>query len=115
MSFEQITYRQMLETVPNMTAALDRCFRLAGMSPSEAAYAVGVDYCHFSRMFRESGGRHFPPDLIEVLMHKCGNKFPLHWLAYRMGEATYPLEFMSILNGIKESLSEAGLPIRFVY
>lgn len=111
---EQLTYQQMLEGVPDMTAAIERCYRLGGLSPSEAAFAVGVDYCHFVRMFRESGGRHFPPDLIEPLMKAAGNKFPLHWLAYRMGEATYPLEFMSILSGIKESLSQEGKPVRFV-
>lgn len=110
---EQAAYRDLLESVPDMTAALERCYRMGGLSAQEAAYAIGVDYAHFVRMFRESGGRHFPPDLIEPLMKAAGNKFPLHWLAYRMGEATYPLGFMSILNGIKESLAGAGASVKF--
>lgn len=110
---EQVTYRELLEGMPTLTAALERSFRLGGMSPSEAAWAVGIEYNHFSRMFREGGGRHFPPDLILPLMRAAGNKLPLHWLAHQMGEATYPLEFISILAGIRETLTQAGLPARF--
>lgn len=108
-----VSYRELLESVPTMTEALERCWRMGGMAVKEAAWSVGVDYCHFQRMFRAEGGRHFPPDLIVALMERAGNQFPLDWLAHRMGQACYPLEVMDILEGIRESLRGEGRVVRF--
>ncbi len=109
----ELDYRQTLESVSTLTEAMVRCFALAGMEPQQAAWEMGIDYCHFSRMIRPTDSRNFPPDLIVKAMQKAGNKFPLHWLAFQMGEATYPLEMISILKGIKEALEKDGKPVRF--
>lgn len=108
-----MAHQQLLESVPNMTEALRRCYLLAGKSAEEAAWEIGVDYCHFSRMMRSTDARNFPPDLIELLMKKMGNQFPLEWLAHRMGFTLYPLELMQILEGIKDALRADGKPVKF--
>lgn len=106
-------YLSTLESVPNMTEALKRCYLLAGKSAEEAAWEIEIDYCHFSRMMRATDARNFPPDKIELLMKKMGNTFPLEWLAHSMGYACYPLEFMEILEGIKNTLRNEGRDIKF--
>ena len=98
------TYEDLLDSVPTMTEAIRRCFLLAGKCDKEAAFAVGVDYCHFQRMLRSTDARHFQPDKIELLMNKMGNRFPLDWLAHRMGLVCYPLEVVQILEGIRDVL-----------
>jgi hypothetical protein len=108
-----LSYQGLIETVPNLTEALERCYLLGGMRPKEAAYRVGIDYSHFQRMFNPSDGRHFPPDLIEKLMRESGNTFPLDWLERRFGRCAYPLEFMKILDEIRRSLTEEGRLVRF--
>jgi len=108
-----LSYAELLDAVPNMTEALRRCHLLAGKSPEEAAWELGVDYCHFVRMMRQSDSRNFPPDLIELLMKKMSNQFPLDWLAHRMGVVCYPLELMQVLEGIKAALQAEGRPAKF--
>lgn len=109
----QFAYREALVTVPTMTDAIVRSFSLAGLEPKEAAWRLDIRYDTFSRMINPTDSRHFPPDLIVKAMLKFGNKFPLHWLAYQMGEATYPLEFMSVLKGIRDALEADGKSTNF--
>lgn len=110
---EFVGYQELLESVPTMTAAIERCYLLAGKSAKEAAWEMGIDYCHFRRMMRATDSRHFPPDLIELLMKKMGNQFPLDWLAHRMGLVCYPLEFIRILDGIRDALRVEGRTVNF--
>jgi len=107
------SYADLLDTVPNMTEALRRCYLLAGQAPESAAWELKIDYCHFSRMMRSTDSRSFPPDKIELLMKKMGNQFPLDWLAHRMGLVCYPLELMQVLDGIKAALQAEGRPAKF--
>lgn len=113
LELKEPTYAQLLDSVPTMTEALRRCFLLAGKCDKEAAYAVGIEYCHFQRMMRPTDARNFPPDKIELLMKKMGNQFPLDWLAHRMGLVCYPLDFVRILNGIRDALRAEGRPVAF--
>jgi hypothetical protein len=106
-------YISLLESVPTFTAAIERCYLIAGKSAKEAAWDMGIEYSHFRRMLRDGDPQNYPPDKIELLMKKMGNTFPLDWLAHRMGYICYPKEFMEILEGIKDSLRNEGREIRF--
>ena len=110
---EFVGYQELLDSVKTMTEAIERCYLLAGKSAKEAAWEVGIDYCHFKRMTNGTDTRHFPPDKIELLMKKMGNQFPLDWLAHRLGLVCYPLGFMVILDGIKDALRSEGRPVNF--
>lgn len=104
---------QIYQAVPTLTAAVEASFNIAGLSPKEAAFLLGIEYSHFTRMFNPNDSRHFPPDLIETAMIKFRNNFPLEWLAWKRGMVVYPKNFMAILDGIKESLEREGHPVRF--
>ena len=110
---DDLSYQSLIETVPTMMDALERCYLMKGLKPKAAAYLLDIDYCHFQRMFSHTGNRHFPPELIEKLMRVSGNMFPLDWLERRMGRCAYPLEFMQILAEIRKSLQVDGRVVQF--
>jgi len=107
------SYLTLLEATPTLTASIERCFLLAGKSPKEAAWDMGIEYSHFMRMMRDTDPQNYPPDKIVLMMEKMNNSFPLDWLAHRMGGVCYPMEFMMILEGIKDSLRAEGRPVNF--
>lgn len=110
---QAVSYQQLIEGIPTMTEAIERGLLLGGLTPKEAAFLLQIDYGHFVRMMRPHDNRHFPPDLIARAMEIAGNDLPLDWLAWRRGRATYPLEFMTILSGIKDALTADGRDVRF--
>ncbi len=106
-------YQDMLEAVPSRTVAIERCYQLAGMSAKEAAWEMGIDYCHFMRMMRDTDPNNFPQNKTVLLMKKMGNTFPLDWEARQMGQVCYPLDFMLILDGIRDALCSEGRAVSF--
>lgn len=110
---KSLSYSELLQTVPTKTESIRRCYLLAGKSIEEAAWEVSIDLRHFRRMMNANDSRHFPPDLIVAMMKAMGNQFPLDWEAYQMGQVCYPLEFMWILEGIKDALRAEGRPVNF--
>jgi hypothetical protein len=110
---KESSYAQLLEEVPNLTEAVRRCYLLAGVSQEEAAWRVGIKYGHFVRMMRPHDSSNYPPDKIDLMMEKMGNNFPLDWQAHRRGLVCYPLEFMRILDGIRDALRAEGRPVAF--
>jgi len=107
------SYQEMLDAVPSRTAAIERCYQLAGKSAKETAWEMGVDYCHFMRMMRDTDPSNFPQNKTVLLMKKMGNTFPLDWEARQMGQVCYPFEIMVILDGIKEALRSEGRTVNF--
>ena len=74
-----------LPLITTMTGALDCCWKGSGMPAKVMADRLGIEYRHFMRMFNVDDSRHFPPDLIEMIMRESRNTLPLEWLAARMG------------------------------
>lgn len=103
----------LLAQVPTMTEALERSYRLGGLCDKAAASAVGIEYCHFQRMFRDTDSRHFPPDLIPEFLERCGNTFALEWLAWRLGLVVYPQEVMTVLMEIYKAVKGGEDMVRF--
>lgn len=104
---------QMLDTVPTRTAAIERCWQLAGKSAKEAAWEMGIDYCHFMRMMRDTDPNNFPQNKTVQLMKRMGNTFPLDWEARQLGQVCYPLDFMMVLDGIRDALLSEGRDANF--
>lgn len=73
-------------------AALRLCIETSGIPLKEAAFAVGIQENHLSRMISPDGDRHFPPELIPKLMDVAGNEIPLRWLAQSRNYGLYRLK-----------------------
>ena len=99
-----------LSSIASMTEACERCFRLAGFEPKEVAYALGIEYAHFSRMMNPNDPRCFPPEKIVPLMKLCKNVLPAEWLAWNMGYALHDQGLTEILGKIRDALIEDGRP-----
>lgn len=74
---------------PNLTAALEMCFRNAELDDKAAASLMGIDGGQFSRIL--SGTAHFPTNRYVEFMEKMGNDAPLMWLANSRGYELRPL------------------------
>lgn len=100
--------------VANLTSALERTYRLAGLCDKQAAALCGIDYNQFQRMMRPGAGRHFPPDQIDTLLRGCGNLFALEWQAAQFGMVLYPAEVIEVLRAVREVLRADGRQPRFL-
>lgn len=109
-----------LRSIRSATEALELTWKGSGLDPKEVAgrlvspeFPGGVGYDHFVRMFRQHDRRHFPPELIEVLMRECDSVLFLEWLAWRMGYALHERSLSSVLVAIRDALLADGRAPRF--
>lgn len=97
-----------LASIGTMTEALELCWMGSGVPAKVMADRLGIDYGHFTRMFREHDRRHFPPDLIVALMRESGSVLPLEWLAAQLGYALHAQSLRSILEAIRDAMVVSG-------
>lgn len=110
-----------LAAIKSGKEALELTWLASGLKPKALAprlilapqFPNGVDEGHFTRMFREHDSRHFPPELIEVLMRESRSVLFLEWLAWRMGYALHEQSLGSVLVAIRDALLEDGRVPRF--
>lgn len=102
-----------VSSILTFTEALDRCWQGSGITAQEMAWRLGIKYSHFVRMMRVEDNRHFPPDKIPAVMNESRNLLPLEWLAWRHGQAIYPVAMMEVLEGIRQALTKDGRSVQF--
>jgi hypothetical protein len=102
-----------LPLITTMTGALDCCWKGSGMPAKVMADRLGIEYRHFMRMFNVDDSRHFPPDLIEMIMRESRNTLPLEWLAARMGYRIHEQSLGDVLVAIRNALQLTGQSPRF--
>lgn len=79
-----------LDRRPSMTAAIELCREIGGVTPQKLSPRIVKDEESWSRI--KVGRQHFPQDKLEIFMDLCQNEAPLFWLARRRGYSLSPLE-----------------------
>lgn len=103
-----------IESIGSMKEALKLCLDASGVEPKEMADRLGIDCGHLTRMLRPMDDRHFPPDLIVPLMRECKNVLPLEWMAAQMGYALHEESLKTILEAIRDAMTEDGKDVKYV-
>ena len=105
---------EMIEKLPNLTAAVNLCIQLSGLEEKELHLPLQIDAGHWTRITK--GDAHFPLNKLGVVMDLCGNEAPLLWMANCRGYGLVVLKTESErrAEAAERALQEAQSSIRLL-
>jgi hypothetical protein len=103
-----------LETIGSLTEAVALTIDGSGICRKAMADRLGIESRHLNRMLNGCDNRHFPPDLLRVVMAECKSTLPLEWLAWSMGYAIHSHSVADSLAAIRAAMVQLGVDPKFV-